>query len=187
MALLMLLVAVMVSAVIIAAAVTAMKNVKGDSANRQAMLDSSSAAELMKSELNGASYRSVQETVYFDYNHQQVETVRDPVITVTGCSFPELIEEAFRGAESGITYTTELSFTEENMGEVSASFKMDKTGNLYTATVSIKSAGDEKNESLMTVTASGELKTEVSYSGRSGFTTKTVTWSNAEITKGAAG
>ena len=192
MALLMLLVAVMVSAVIVSAAVTAVQNAKTDAANRQAMLDATSAAELLKNEFNGAKYEWSQVT-HYEYNRYWgwISYSDAAATAVTGCNIGGIIEDAFEAALTGNMYTTTLNLKEENMGDVSVAFKMQNAGgDNYEMTAEISSAAGEKNSVLMIVSATGSYETLPSERYGYGYqyletAKKAITWSNAEVRKGS--
>lgn len=121
MAILLLLVAVMVSCVVLTAAVTSIKHVRNDRENQQAYLTVGSAAELMRNVLVQERY-AVEETTTGGTTNVQV--------TEADGDFAALINAAVEAALDGMPYSATFTITGSDMDPVTADFTMDAEENI---------------------------------------------------------
>lgn len=124
MAILLLLVATMVSVVILSAATTGMKRAESDRAGQQAYLTVSSAAQLLRDEISDQSYTSTVTTYYLDEAHTQQDGDANSVITEAGGAFGPLLNAAL-GTGSLVGYTNTFYMEVDGMEQVKVLFAMD--------------------------------------------------------------
>ena len=207
MALLLMLVGVVTSAVIIAASLSAALHIKEDRAQQQAYLTVSSAAELIRDQLEAgkSDYTKTETTTTTTYTayYQDNTTSETPVITMgdENVIFSSIIKSAIEYLDNyeiyEKTYTINAHSENTDYDEVSAKVLMDKTTNNgekeYRLTIEFI-GGEEPNQCRMTLTMKGDFESTSSSSETYGWynyryytsiktaiTTTTVTWKDSSI------
>ena len=176
MALLLLLVAVMVSAVIIASAVSGAMTVKSDRLQQQAYLTVSSAAKLMRDDLANCGYTSSVTTTYSsqsDRKNGKNGTGSVPKITSGGTGiFTAILQSAISSAQNNEPYSKSFTICADGFDDVTAEItlkkdtKKDVNGNTYNLTVWF-TGGTVPNECRMCLTAQGNITSDTKDSGYS--------------------
>jgi uncharacterized protein YlxP (DUF503 family) len=202
MALLLMLVGVVTSAVIIAAALNAVLSVKEDRAQQQAYLTVSSAAELIRDELEEGKSdytKTVTEVTTTDWWGNK--TSDDPVTKVTveddSAIFSSIIKSAIEYLESyptatyHETYTINADAKSADYADVSAEVFIKKTtdqADKYNLTIWF-TGGEEPNQCRMALTMEGIITSDSSSSSQrewyntitTSIITTTISWQNPHL------
>lgn len=185
MALLLVLLASVVSAVILTAAVGAARQLRADRQAQRSYLTVSSAAELVRESILADHYERIDATVW--NNKGKVESSTTTKHSPDGLLGPWLA----RGIESGgsCAKTTIFLQVEESdeLGKVGLAFSMEAYA--VTVELSLADMSEDADDCRMTLQLMGTSNTETGMvSGDNGktveTTTTTVRWSNASIKKG---
>lgn len=198
MALLLFLIAAMVSAAIITAAVSARSRVASDRAQQQTYLTVSSAAELLRSSIEGGSgdFRTHKVTLYRDESKQYfVRVVTDEETDATG-DFAFLMNRAIRQLLQTPALVYQRSFTirarqadtyEDVSCELAMSCRAESEDiTAYTLTVWL-TGGTDEHPCRMRLTMNG-TQTYSSHMSSSGWyyqeiVTSSFSWSGAALTR----
>ena len=199
MALLLFLIAAMVSAVIITAAVSARSRVASDRAQQQTYLTVSSAAELLRDSIESGSgdFRTRTVTLYYDENKQYpVRVVTDEETDATG-DFAFLMNRAIRQLLQTPALVYQCSFTirarqAETYEDVSCELAMScqpesEDITAYTLTVWL-TGGTDEHPCRMRLTMNGTqtYSSHMSSSGRwyyQEIVTSSFSWTGAALTR----
>ena len=187
MALLLLLAASMVSAVILTAATSSARRLENDRAARQAYLTVSSAARLLRDDIQNASF--VQETVKTTYtNDTSTETTSPTGFTAAWLK----AGKAAVDRDSGKSFTDTITLSVDGLDDVSAVFTMAPNYDI-TIVLHLADGGDSDCRLVLTLRENKADPTVSTVSGGGLWvrdvttTTTTISWSpdNATIEKEA--
>ena len=190
MALLLLLAATVVSVVILTAATTAAHHLENDRASQQAYLTVSSAAELLRDDIESSAY-----TVEVSRTMDGDGTVTKSSTTVTGPSgvMKQWLEKGMKrlGEESFTSYSDTITLStgaDSGMDEVKAEFSMAENYDI-TVRLSLAGSGDADCRMTLTLRGSSTQETKTLTGGTDGsilqVTTTQVRWELPQIEKGA--
>lgn len=203
MALLLILVGVMVSAVIIAAAVSSVQAQNQSRDEQQLYLEVSSAAELVRDELEGDECDCSSEVTNVYTKRNSSKNWGDPTTTTkkkygTGALFSSVIEEALEYAETytGSTFSKTYSIDAGDYNKVTAEVLLNKKtendGEKYNLTITFASEKDE-HKCRMILTADGIVTTNttdttddywswgIKYNRKTEVITTTIDWQNTKL------
>ena len=191
MALLLLLAATVVSVVILTAATTAAHHLENDRASQQAYLTVSSAAELLRDDIENSSY-----TVEVSRTLDGDGTVTGSTTTVIGPNgvMKQWLERGMKrvGEENFASYSDTITLSAgatTGMGAVRAEFTMDENYNIAVR-LSLADGGDADCRMTLTLRGSSTQETKTLTGGTDGsilqVTTTQVRWELPQIEKGAA-
>ena len=203
MALLLILVGVMVSAVIIAAAVSSVQAQNQSRDEQQLYLEVSSAAELVRDELEGDECDCSSEVTNVYTKRNSSKNWGDPSTTTkkkygTGALFSSVIEEALEYAETytGSTFSKTYSIDAGDYNKVTAEVLLNKKtendGEKYNLTITFASEKDE-HKCRMILTADGIVTTNttdttddywswgIKYNRKTEVITTTIDWQNTKL------
>ena len=206
MALLLILVGVMVSAVIIAAAVSSVQAQNQSRDEQQLYLEVSSAAELVRDELEGGSCDCTSTKTQVYKKSYYSSKWGDPTTTTekkygTGELFGSVIKEALEYAEtySGSTFSETYSINAGDYNKVTAEVLLNKKtendGEKYNLTITFASEKDE-HKCRMILTVDGVIQSTTPtestesyldwdsysyYTKKTVVTTTTIDWQNATL------
>ena len=207
MALLLMLVGVMTSAVVTAAAINAAISVKEERAEQQAYLTVSSAATLIKDDMEAGKcdYKEVLTEVYdWDYWNWGWSSTPSSSTSTIGAGdsiFSSIIKDGLQKvrANSGYVFNEKYTINAADNADVSIEIFISEdtntdTGDVkYNITVNFE-GGEDHNNCRMCLTAQGESSTGEPNTGESGSrwdrtktvtTTTTVSWKNVKLKKEA--
>ena len=190
MALLLLLAATVVSVAILTAATTAAHHLENDRASQQAYLTVSSAAELLRDDIENSAY-----TVEVSRTMDGDGTVTKSSTTVTGPSgvMKQWLEKGMKrlGEESFTSYSDTITLSagaDSGMDEVKAEFFMAENYDI-TVRLSLAGGGDADCRMTLTLRGSSTQETKTLTGGTDGsilqVTTTQVRWELPQIEKGA--
>ena len=203
MALLLILVGVMVSAVIIAAAVSSVQAQNQSRDEQQLYLEVSSAAELVRDELESDECDCSSEVTNVYTKRNSSKNWGDPSTTTkkkygTGALFSSVIEEALEYAETytGSTFSKTYSIDAGDYNKVTAEVLLNKKtendGEKYNLTITFASEKDE-HKCRMILTADGIVTTNttdttddywswgIKYNRKTEVITTTIDWQNTKL------
>jgi hypothetical protein len=204
-ALLFLLLCLTVGAVILTAAASNAGRMSHARANQQAYLTVSSAAELVREELEGLIFTAVEEERYYS---ESGNTVTDaPVFSISDAhALPGLVNQAAQAVYSGSSFSKTLSVTDaasefdpvsatfsmDGNYDVSVSFSLPASSEVYPLTLALPGEVSDVTSSSVSyydviVTEDVEgVPTDVTYTYSITTTTRTVTvtWNDGVIAKG---
>ena len=203
MALLLILVGVMVSAVIIAAAVSSVQAQNQSRDEQKLYLEVSSAAELVRDELEGDECDCSSEVTNVYTKRNSSKNWGDPSTTTkkkygTGELFGSVIEEALEYAETytGSTFSKTYSIDAGDYNKVTAEVLLNKKtendGEKYNLTITFASEKDE-HKCRMILTADGIVTTNttdttddywswgIKYNRKTEVITTTIDWQNTKL------
>lgn len=176
MALVVVLVLTMVSVVIISSAYTNMARLKRNQAEQQAYLTVSSAAQLMRDSIAGASYSSSSTTPPEGSGEQ-------PTSSTTPA------EGAFAGMLNAIAAgnnPSAFTISAAGLDDVSVTVKKDASGCGFSAVLCL--AGSPQSNSYIDLKCKADSKTQTTVADDGSTTvTATTVWGTADITKGEGG
>ena len=191
MALLLFLVGVMVSAVILAAAISAESDAKAAREEQQAYLTVSSAAELLRDDILSSGYEQ-KVTRRPTATGSYIE--RTEVTQTPQGAMKVWLERGIEAVGRGIAYTDVITLTPDaasGLDAVQAEFTMTPA---YDITVTLSLADNSQGNCLMTLTLSGQRKQQVTTvtggnteTGQTTVTTTTISWDTPLIEKGVTG
>ena len=187
MALLLLLVASMVSVVIL----TAARHISNDRQSQQTYLTVSSAAELLRDDILSSGYEQ-KVTRRPTATGSYIE--RTEVTQTPQGAMKAWLERGIEAVGRGIAYTDVITLTPDaasGLDAVQAEFTMTPA---YDITVTLSLADSSQGNCLMTLTLSGERKQQVTTvtggnteTGQTTVTTTTISWDTPLIEKGVTG
>ncbi len=200
MALLFLLLAIVISCIVITAAITAVKTVDGDRAQQQAYLNVSSAVELLKKEIVGTEIKTVTRETFDSYDTSKEWEADDPTVVKAADSVKGILEEIAPYMNPQNATTPSAGMREENAVE----FFIESTVGSVTSQVKVTmvvsyveeegtfqliaklSNMDEKYscEMLLTMRANSSVSTGQTADGNNQkvvITTTTYTWTTANV------
>lgn len=182
MAMMLILVATMVSCVVLTAASTSAKHLQNDRLNQQAYLTVSSAAQLVREELCRETYSIVEkETESVNGSSEKITTV-----TQADGSFASVINPAMENVLKGQPYSVSFTVNADNLQQVTARFSMDTDKNIKVVFSMDETAGYEMELELAAVSDVNTVKTSVGTGERKTVTTVVTTactWEARDIVK----
>lgn len=194
MALLLLLVAMMVSITLFTAAMTAYKTIRNDHESEQAVLTLSSAAELFRDAVMHTDCKTVFTSYYWDANYtNHIETQTQTQITG---DLSDILEKMVTSlSQTQTTYTTACTVTAEGYAPVDVAFSAKRSqwendSRVYTYSITAVFTGTfagEERRMVLTMTGTPQMDTQTSGQLENNRYVKTDTftlkWSDAQISR----
>ncbi len=182
MAMLLILIATMVSCVVLTAASTSAKHLRNDRENQQAYLTVSSAAELVRDELCRETYSITEKEVGSSSGSYEKSTdVRESEGT-----FASIINPAMENVLKGQPYTVSFMVSADNLQQVTAQFSMDTEKRIRIVFSIDETAGYNMELELFSVSEIDTVKSSSGTGDRKTATTvvtTTYSWEARDIVK----